>query len=254
MLLIGVDCATQPNKVGLAKGHLEGEKLLIEFAKCLQSWAAIDDQISQWIKEEGNCLLALDAPLGWPEPLGETLVPHKAGAALPESVDRDRMFYRETDRWIHGNIGKKPLAVGADKIACTAYAALSFLERLRDKTGHKIPLAWEHKDVGKGKVAAIEVYPAATLKVCGLPHTGYKNKESAEEKRKKIIEGLKEKMTLSGPEDVEKEMLANDDVLDAVVCVLAAADFARKDACPPENRELAKKEGWIWVRKPASPS
>ena len=232
---------------------------MIDFAKCLKPWAAIDDQISQWIKEEGNCLLALDAPLGWPEPLSKTLVPHKAGAALQKQVDpmllreqANLVFDRETDRRIRKTI-KNPLSVGGDKIARTAHAALAFLQRLRNKTDHKIPLAWEHKDVGGGKVAAIEVYPAATLEVCGLPHTGYKKGNKAQATREQIIKGLKEKMTLP-EEEVEKEMRANDDVLDAVVCVLAAADFARKDACPPENRELAKKEGWIWVRKPASPS
>ncbi len=51
---------------------------------------------------------------------------------------------------------------------------------------------------------------------------------------------------------VEEEMRESDNVLDAVVCVLAAADFVNNRAISPEEAgidpELAKKEGWIWVK------
>ena len=250
-----MDCATQANKVGLASGRLEEEEeLKIESAKRLPTWKAIDDQVSQWIEDEGNCLLALDAPLGWPEPLGKLLVQHEAGAALQKQTDpmflkeqANRMFDRETDRWIHKNIRKKPLSVGADRIARTAHATLAFLERLRKKTKLAIPLAWKPEDVAD--VSVIEVYPAATLKGRGLCNTGLKGKKG-KDKRKCVIEKLKHEMTLPG--DVEEEMLENDDVLDAVVCVLAAADFKEGEATNPPNRKIAKlaeKEGWIWVRE-----
>jgi len=42
----------------------------------------------------------------------------------------------------------------------------------------------------------------------------------------------------------------NDDALDAAICVLAGADFLRGEAAEPPDIETARKEGWIWFRKP----
>jgi hypothetical protein len=39
----------------------------------------------------------------------------------------------------------------------------------------------------------------------------------------------------------------NDHLIDAAVCVQAAADFLRGRCQPPPDLELARKEGWIWV-------
>lgn len=45
---------------------------------------------------------------------------------------------------------------------------------------------------------------------------------------------------------------ADDDILDAVVCVLAGADYLSGKTIQPTNEVLAKKEGWIWVWDPES--
>jgi hypothetical protein len=42
----------------------------------------------------------------------------------------------------------------------------------------------------------------------------------------------------------------SDDVLDAVICLLAAQDFLLGDALPPLDQALAEREGWIWARRP----
>jgi hypothetical protein len=60
-----------------------------------------------------------------------------------------------------------------------------------------------------------------------------------------IIDGLRKVAGL--PLDVSS-MQASADALDAAVCVLAAADFLRGEAMPPEDQALAEREGWIWVR------
>ena len=41
---------------------------------------------------------------------------------------------------------------------------------------------------------------------------------------------------------------SNADALDAVVCLLAAMDFLGGYALPPDDRDRAEREGWIWVR------
>ena len=51
-------------------------------------------------------------------------------------------------------------------------------------------------------------------------------------------------------DDVLQTMEASADVLDAVVCLLAARDFFLGEAMPPIDRNLAEIEGWIWTRDP----
>ena len=42
---------------------------------------------------------------------------------------------------------------------------------------------------------------------------------------------------------------ANADVLDSVVCVLAAIDFLEGRAVGPSDASIALHEGWIWARR-----
>ena len=51
------------------------------------------------------------------------------------------------------------------------------------------------------------------------------------------------------PEDLSLP-LEDADALDAMLCVLAGADFLAGKAYSPTDLALAKKEGWIWIRKP----
>ena len=236
MFLIGVDYSAQEGNVGLAGGRLNGDSLKIEFAECPGTRADVEKKIVSRINAEkkngGGVLIAIDAPLGWPKSLSRALCRHKAGRAF--STPADQLFKRATDRWVRDKIKQKPLEIGADWIARTAYSALSFLLRLRNETGCAIPLAWNPKKLAE--VSAIEVYPAATLKGRGFPSSTTES----------IIENLKEEATLR--DGVDEQMRANEHIRDAVVCVLAAADFVKGEAVPPENMKLAKKEGWIWVK------
>jgi predicted nuclease with RNAse H fold len=161
---------------------------------------------------------------------------------MPVNVPPNEMFRRWTDYVVKKEIKRQPLDVGADRIARTALAALRLLQELRVSTGSSIPLAWNQ--ALKEAVSAIEVYPAATLSAYGIVAQGYKEREQ-DEQRKVILKGLGKHVVL--PDDVTPAE-SNADILDAVVCVLAAADFLRGETIQPTNRELAEKEGWIWVR------
>jgi hypothetical protein len=57
-------------------------------------------------------LIAIDAPLGWPKPLAETLMNHRAGVAI--ETPANAMFRRATDVFIQQKLRKTPLDVGAD--------------------------------------------------------------------------------------------------------------------------------------------
>jgi predicted RNase H-like nuclease len=241
--LIGVDCATDDARVGLALGSLEGARVNVERAVlCTRKDSALAT-IASWLSPaEEPTLLAIDAPLGWPAPLARALIEHRAGQAI--DVLPNDMFRRATDRFIQRELRKTPLDVGADRIARTAHAALRLLGELRGRMNLPIPLAWS--PTLSAPLAAIEVYPAATLTSHGFQASGYKAANHTAE-RDGIIDSLRKVMGL--PLDVSV-MQASADALDAAVCLLAAADFLRGEAMPPEDQAIAEREGWIWVRAP----
>jgi predicted RNase H-like nuclease len=237
--IIGVDCATVNSKVGLAFGRFaDGRAIITEAYLCPK-----DKTVSEMIVAalQPPTLLALDAPLGWPAPLGRALVDHTAGKPIPAFPDE--LFNRETDRFIQQTVGKRPLEVGADRIARTALAALRLLGEIGRAAGQPIPLAW--RPDFPGAAAAIEVYPAATLKAYGLPAQNYK-KPAQKEARAAMAAQLAGLITLPAN---HAPLIASADVLDAAVCLLAAADFLAGNGIPPANEFMARREGWIWIKQ-----
>ncbi len=241
MTIVGVDCATQPQNVGLARGSFENGVARVDEVVIGTNDNHIVDTVSGWVSSTQGALLAMDAPLGWPAGLGEALSSHKAGDHIPGEANR--LFRRETDRFIRCKFNKQPLDVGADRIARTAHAALDLLHEIRTKTGKAVPLAWE-AGLFTG-VLAIEVYPAATLIAHDMQAPGYKRKDGWEARRG-LVGKLGARIELL--RDTAR-MEEDDDALDAAICVLAGADFLRGDVYGPEHLELARQEGWIWVRE-----
>lgn len=91
----------------------------------------------------------------------------------------------------------------------------------------------------------IEVYPAATLLAHGIAPPPYKDRAAFDNRRYLVsqLEGL-----LRLPEwDLA---IDNPDVLDALMCVIAGADFLAGGALEPPDPKTAMKEGWIWFRDP----
>lgn len=239
--IIGIDCATRPAKIGLALGRVEGATLFLEEARKVRSWEAVGRTIAGWIGSEGPTLLAVDAPLGWPAPLGPALAAHHAGEALAEEANQ--LFRRETDRFIKSQIGRMPLDVGADRIARTARAALELLADVRRLSGEPIPLAWQPGFL-QG-TSAIEVYPAATLVALALSANGYKGQGDGD-RRRLLLDGVVGELKVPDP---LTDLLAGDaDLLDAAFCVLAGFDFWRGRVYRPTDLPRARREGWIWAR------
>ena len=123
-VIIGIDVSTNPRKLGLACLVLEAES---PTALQVTPGQAVDaaTQICAWIQDADHVLLAVDAPLGWPARLSPALAEHRAGDLITD--DPALMFQRDTDRFIHQTLAKRPLDVGADRIARTAHAALRLL-------------------------------------------------------------------------------------------------------------------------------
>ena len=228
ILLLGIDCATQPAKTGIALGVVDEGRVCIRQCAVASRTRSAASMAVEWLAHADQVVIALDAPLGWPRPLAASLIGHRAGQGLP--TEAQVLFARATDRAIRERLGKQPLEVGANLIARTAVAALALLDELRELTGRPIPLAWEVLEAEPWR--AIEVYPAATRIAHGAPDRGG------------CLEGLGRALDCRA---VEPAHLAKADAVDACVCVLAAADFLLGRSVPPDDLETAVVEGWIWA-------
>jgi predicted nuclease with RNAse H fold len=240
--IIGIDCATAPERVGMALGEWQDNHLTILAVTSGRSRSPLEIVID-WLTGKATTLLAMDAPLGWPAGFGVVFPSHQAG--MPIEIEPNHFFRRYTDSFIHAKIGKLPLDVGADRIARTAHAALQLMDDIGRAANQSIGLAWS-PEIPKG-VHAIEIYPAATLKVNGMPSSGYKN-SSQTYQRQSILDFLAQKTDIQCDTNLAVD---NADCLDAMVCLLAGCDFLNGEVMPPDDEHLARKEGWIWVRSPA---
>lgn len=241
--IVGLDVATQPGNVGVTSCRSTEEGIVVDALALGETWEGIDAAVGSFV-EEGT-LIALDAPLGWPAAMTAALAGHRAGGGL--SGTANAVFRRRTDDVVAEALGKRPLDVGADRIARTAHAALGFLARLREAIALPVPLAWRPGEA-RG-VSAIEVYPAGTLAARGLPSSGYKGaSEQAARVRSAILAKLQE---IRADAEAVALMKQSDHALDAVLCAVAAFDFLHAPVLEPDDLERAGREGWIWVRSPA---
>jgi predicted RNase H-like nuclease len=236
-LLVGIDCAVAETNIGLALAEYNGGVKLRAATLCDSERPAAETVVGWLTDARGQALLAIDAPLGWPVALAQSLAHHRAGEKI--DTEPNVMFRRATDRFI-GREFTTPLDVGADRIARTAHAALSLLSKVREGLGLEIPLALGTT----AGTAAIEVYPAGTLVAHGFQSTCYKKREQVDGRRK-ILASLRSQIDVDDEQAAKLE--SNADILDAAVCVMAAKDFLDGRAYPPEDLELAAKEGWIWA-------
>ena len=236
--LIGIDCATQPEKVGLARAAWDGQLLAGLQIHPGRRATDVAGVVAGWLPSEGACLLALDAPLGWPASFGAALDGHKAGQPL--ALDAAAFFRRLTDHRLDDI--HHPMDVTADRIGRTAFWAVNLLGEVARRASASIPLAWDCRALAP--LSAIEVYPAGTLTQLELPATAYKKPGQVSE-RQKIITGIQQFFS-TGTD--WSPCLADADQLDAALCLVAGMDFIGGKCAAPEDLALAKKEGWIWVR------
>lgn len=241
--VIGIDCAVDPAKVGVAAGEMVNSRVMVTDATQCGKNAAVEEAVATYAAGANRVLLALDAPLGWPAALGRTIVQHQAGQ--PIVSNGHALFRRRTDEVVAREVGHTPLDVGANLIARTAVAALADLEAIRRRLGVPIPLAWTAPPTEP--LVAIEVYPAATLRQLRIKPSGYK-KSDGTVARLDLIEKLAPSADLTR---VREACAAHADTFDAAVCVIAGFDFLVGSCYPvaPEDAELALHEGWIWFRR-----
>jgi hypothetical protein len=90
----------------------------------------------------------------------------------------------------------------------------------------------------------MEAFPAAQLRTWKLPYFGYNGSSAgASGRRRAILEGLRDRVTTTGHDDV---LLGSADALDAVVCAFAGR-AVRNDGLARPPAGSAGAEGWIAV-------
>lgn len=235
--ILGIDAAVDPRNTGYAIAMSDAGNWRIDAISTGTRTTDLADQITAQLHPGRPTLLAIDAPLGWPRPLSESLARHRPGEPL--DANPATAFARQTDRFVREKTGLKALDVGADRIARTAAAALALIERLRATTGQPLPLLASPESAAAGGL--IDVYPAATLKQRGLPFRQYKKPE-ANPLRHQIAEAIEPEIDLG---QARKACIDSDHCLDAVLCVLTGIDFL-EGRCHIPTGPYWQQEGWIW--------
>jgi len=237
MKILGIDLATEPSKTGVVM--LEVDSTGHQVAHRVDGFPN-DDLLVALAKEAD--VIGVDAPFGWPMGFIESLSEHGAGRPWLPGADRASLRHRRTDLAVHAATGIWPLSVSTDKLGATAMRCAHLQTRWANEVWEGVAAARD----GSGRL--IEVYPAATLKMLGLPHQSYKGPNGTE-RRRVILAGLEAWVDVA---DVHAVSLASDDMLDAVVAALtahaAAEGFTSRPAEGPEL-DAALVEGWIHMRK-----
>jgi len=239
MITVGIDLAAEPKKTGVCEiGWKSGEAVVRKLEiNCDDSY------LLRAVDRAGK--VGIDAPFGWPDEFVDAVSAHQKFAPWPgrDETDprgfREHLTFRETDRFVRAR-ARRPLSVSTDKIGVTAMRCAYFLDTL----------ARRGIDVDRsGFGTIVEVYPAATLVRWNLPvsppYKAAKGRASLEE----LVTRLRDQLPqLSFPQERDEHLFReNDDAFDALVSALVAraAALGLTDDPPEENRERARREGWI---------
>ena len=241
---VGVDLSAEARGTGVAAIEWSEEGARLLYVRV----GADDATVLSAVQDADRA--AIDCPLGWPDPLIDFLVAHRAGLApAPEGVSgldwRRKLSRRATDLHVARVLpGAVPLAVGADRIAAVAMRAAGLLTALAD-AGKPVDRT------GAGLI--VEVYPAAALRVWGLKSRSYKGSGNRAALLL-LVDELKSALPALDWQGHDEACRSSDDALDAVICaLLARAAHLGLTAGPPEGlTDRAATEGWIHLPTPSS--
>ena len=182
--------------------------------------------------------------MGWPDAFLPFIAGHLNFDLHPvldhDGIEGRRLLaYRDTDRFVTGHTGLIPLSVSADRLAHPAMRCAVIQAKIAREYG---PQARD----GSGRLA--EVYPAAALKLWGLPPRGYKGRGAPETERLAVaLDALSTAtpwLDLAGHDD---RLAASDDMFDALIASLTARAVALGRTLRPDDGHpgAALTEGWI---------
>ena len=264
MLTVGVDLAAEAARTAVAWIDWDETTAVV---RALLVGAA-DADILAAIMEADKA--GIDCPLGWPDEFVSFVSAHRAGgvditADVAGRDGRRRLAWRRTDEEVRQRTGLIPLSVAADRIGHAAMRCAGLLARLAGEG----PAADR-----SGAGVVVEVYPAASLKIWGLPYRGYKQAgprastgpastgpaSTGPASTGRASTGRASTATLGQLVDAvlgaapwldlgshEGVCRRSDHAIDAVIAALAARAAALGLATRPavEQAEAARTEGWI---------
>lgn len=238
MKTLGIDLAADPKKTAAAVIEWgDGQARLVEL-----SLGVGDGDVVELFS--ASDVTGIDCPLGWPQPFVDFLLGHFRDA--PDAVlrhdglaGRRELVYRATDRFVTHQTGVIPLSVSADRLAHPAMRCAVIQAKITHRWGP------QPRD-GTGRL--VEVYPAASLKLWGIPARRYKGRGTSESDARGNILG---QVAAAAPwldlDAHHGQLIASDDLLDSVVASLTARAAAIQATLlsPPDLRPAAREEGWI---------
>lgn len=240
MISAGIDLAAEAATTAVAVIQWEGEGGVLTDLQL-----GVDDQRIRAVVAASD-MTGVDCPFGWPDSFVSFVADHRAGVlrppAAPDKAWRRTMTLRATDIHVHQRTGLTPLSVSADRIG---HAALRWTALMAQLQSGGVNCARD----GSGRVA--EVYPAAALKLWGLPFRGYKGRESLAA-RTALVQTLVEATPQLQWGDHVVACVESHDSLDAVIAALVAREVAQGRTEGPGDLTSAATEGWIHL--PATPA
>ncbi|MHB8588453.1 MAG: DUF429 domain-containing protein [Candidatus Dormibacteraceae bacterium] len=232
MQTIGIDVSSQAQGTASCTIRWENGLAQIELVE-----HALDDGRLELALSERVDKIGIDVPLGWPDAFVGAVARHRAGEPFGEA-EMAALARRETDRWVWNNTKQVPLSVSTDRISYPAMRTARILGRLSVLNADRS---------GAGRV--VEVYPAAALRVWQLRYQRYK-RDKGREVLTAILKELRTRCSwLSASEAVWRDVKRDDHSFDALICALVARAHAtgRCHPVPTDQRETARREGWIAV-------
>ncbi|MEV5004000.1 DUF429 domain-containing protein [Nocardioides sp. LML1-1-1.1] len=236
MLTAGIDLSADPKKTGVATLEWAGDRATVTAIEVGGHSDADLADLNQVVDKAG-----IDCPLGWPSAFVDYLIAHRAGGHdLVVPPTRHPLTNRATDLHLRQSVRLQPLSVSADRIGAAALRCAAILSGLTrkgieiDRTGRAGPV--------------VEVYPAAALKLWGLPHQGYKGRETANTRRRaELVQLIGRVLPWLHLGAYAELCIETDDALDAVLCAAIAglAHRGETDQVPTEHLAAAAAEGWI---------
>ena len=235
MLIAGVDLAAETKGTATALLDFSGPAVTIDVRLGVP-----DADIAALAPSVRS--LGIDCAFGWPDDFLAFLTRHAAGHQVAASPDegmawRRRLAYRATDRAARQLTGRWPLSVATDRLGLTAMHCATLLDRVGDALGCPVDRA--------GGGVAVEVYPAASLRLWGFAARGYKTDAGI---RGTLVEALGARVPWLRFDDATRHlMVQSHDAFDAVIAALAARAHAlgHTHPVPPRYAAQAAREGWI---------
>jgi len=231
--ILGIDLASQPEKTGVVLVDVEESALPVAH---LVPGRATDDALVAWAKLVDR--IGIDAPMGWPNAFVEGMVNHVEYRSWDAAGEVKGLTHRVTDHVVHDQTGIWPLSVSADKLAYVAFRCAHLQQRFAEEVWDGVPAPRD----GSGRL--VETYPAAALRMWGLPYKSYKG-DSGEAACRTILDGLRRRVELG---EVERAAIRSDHVLDALVSALVVVELMNGRTIKPRTEEeaaAARLEGWI---------